>query len=448
MFIEDIPPESLLKPLKPGREGSMLTNQIFIQLIVILLAVQVFGYLCKFIGQSKVIGEILVGLALGPTLLGALLPHIEATLFPSSALPTLQTLGDIGLVLYMFSLGTHIDTHAMLKQSRKATAVSLGGVLFPLMLGAICAFFLYPEFSGSKATIVSFTLLVGTAMAITAFPVLARLLEERHMLTTHVGVLALFCAAIDDIIGWCLLAVVIAIVHATGAASMALMLVLLALFVGVLLGIVRPLLNVANQHIHSKPTLLALTMVLLLLSAYATSVMGIHPVFGAFMMGLVIPRKKAFIEQVHSIEQINNLLFLPLYFVYNGLRTHIGLINSPTLWLLCIVILIVACLGKILGGSLSLKAFGESWKESFTLGMLMNTRGLVELIVLNIGLDLGVISPTFFAMLVIMAVVTTMMASPLLPLLGYRQQSVQEQETKETLQLSEKNLVSSPSESL
>ncbi len=423
----------------------MLTNQIFIQLIVILLAVQVFGYLCKFIGQPRVIGEILVGLALGPTLLGALLPHVEAALFPSSVLPTLQTLGDIGLVLYMFSLGTHIDTHAMLKQSGKATAVSLGGVLFPLILGGVCAFFLFPEFAGSKATIVSFMLLVGTAMAITAFPVLARLLEERGMLAAPIAVLSLFCAAIDDIIGWCLLAVVIAVAHATGVVSTLLILGLLAVFVGVMLGIVRPLLNVADRYISSKPMLLALTMILLLLSAYATSVIGIHPVFGAFMMGLVLPRKKAFLEGVQNIAQVNNLLFLPLYFVYNGLRTHIGLINTPTLWLICLLVLVVACLGKILGGSLSLKAFGESWKESFTLGILMNTRGLVELIVLNIGLDLGVISPTFFAMLVIMAIVTTMMAPPLLPLLGYRQKNVQEQEA---LQLSEKSIVTSPLESL
>ncbi len=422
----------------------MLTSQILIQLIIILLAVQVLGSLCKFIDQPRVVGEILVGLALGPTLLGTILPRVEALLFPTSTLPTLQTLGDIGLVLYMFSLGTHIDTHTMLKQSRKAIIVSLGGVLVPLTMGGVCAFFLFPEFGGVKANVVSFVLLVGTAMAITAFPVLARLLEERRMLTSRIGVLALFSAAIDDIIGWCLLAVVIAIVHATGATSIALMLAFLALFIGIMLYVVRPLLFFADQHLKSKPTRLALTMVLLLLSAYTTNAMGIHPVFGAFMMGTILPRRTTFIEQVQSIEQVNNLLFLPLYFVYNGLRTRIELINSPTLWLLCILVLLVACLGKISGGSLSFKIFGESWKESLTLGTLMNTRGLVELIVLNIGLDLGVISPTFFAMLVIMAIVTTMMTSPLLRLLGYRQKNAREQETKEDLALSENNVVQSP----
>ncbi|GAC1567780.1 MAG: hypothetical protein NVS3B14_14870 [Ktedonobacteraceae bacterium] len=410
----------------------MLTSQIFLQLIVILLAVQVFGYLCQCIGQPRVIGEILAGLALGPTLLGAVLPRVEASIFPSSALPTLQTLGDIGLVLYMFSLGTHIDTHAMLKQGRKAAVVSLSGVLLPLALGGAFAFFLYPEFAGSKANLVSFMLLVGTAMAITAFPVLARLLEERRMLATRIGVLALLCAAIDDVVGWCLLALVIAFMHASGAASVAITIVLLGLFVGVMLGVVRPLLLFADRHLKSKPALMMLTMVLLLSSAYATNAMGIHPVFGAFMMGVILPRRTVYIEKVQYIDQVNNLLFLPLYFVYNGLRTHIGLINSPALWLLCVLVLIVACLGKMLGGSLSLKVLGESWKESLTLGTLMNTRGLVELIVLNIGLDLGVISPRFFAMLVMMAVVTTMMAPPLLSFLGYRQKHVREQEAKET----------------
>jgi Kef-type K+ transport system membrane component KefB len=402
----------------------MLTGQILLQLIVILLVVPAFGFLCRFIGQPKVIGEILAGLALGPTLLGALFPRIEAFVFPAAALPTLQTLGDIGLVLYMFSLGTHIDTHAMLRQSRKATVVSFSGILLPLAMGGLFAYFLFPEFAGPKTNLASFILLTGTVMAITAFPVLARLLSERNMLGTRIGTLALTCAAIDDVIGWCLLALVIAIINATGVASVAITIGLLALFVVVMLAVVRPLLLVADRLIQSKPVLLALTVVLLLLSAYVTNAMGIHPVFGAFMMGIILPRRQAYMEHVQNIDQINYLLFLPLYFVYNGLRTHIGLISSPMLWLLCLLVLAVACASKILGGALSLKALGESWKESLALGTLMNTRGLVELIVLNIGLDLGVISPTFFAMLVIMAVVTTMMAPPLLPLLGYGQKDM------------------------
>jgi Kef-type K+ transport system membrane component KefB len=403
----------------------MLTGQILLQLIVILIVVQLFGYLSSRIGQQWVIGEILAGLVLGPSLLGALFPGIEARLFPASALPTLQTLGDIGLVLYMFSLGTRLDTHLMLRQSRNAVAVSLSGTILPLIMGALLAFFLYPGLAGSKATLVSFMLLVGTAMAITAFPVLARLLAEKNMLGTKVGTLALTCAAIGDALAWSMLALVVAIIHAAGLTSALFTVGLTLLFIVFMFTIVRPLLVYADRRIHAKQLLVALSLILLLLSAYLTNAIGIHPIFGAFLMGIILPRKTTYVEQVRSLDQVNGILFLPLFFVYSGLHTQIGLISAPLLWLICLLVLVIACVGKILGSMLPVRWMGESWKESLTLGILMNTRGLVELIVLNIGLDLGVLSPTLFAMLVIMALVTTMMASPLLPLLGYRQSNTQ-----------------------
>lgn len=404
----------------------MLTGQILLQLVVILVVVQIFGYLCGRIGQQWVIGEILAGLALGPSLLGAFWPGLKIQLFPAAALPTLQTLGDIGLVLYMFSLGARLDTHLMLRQSRTAIVTSISTILLPLLLGALLGFFLYPGLAGQHANLVSFILLVGTAMAVTAFPVLARLLAEKDMLGTRVGMLALTCAAIDDVIAWCLLATVVALIHARGLTSLLLTIGLTILFIGFMLGILRPLLAYVDRSIQSKQVLVALSIILLLLSAYATNAIGIHPVFGAFLMGIILPRRTVFIEQVRSLDQVNNLLFLPLFFVYSGLRTQIGLISAPALWLICLLVLAVACAGKILSGSLSVRWMGESWRESLSLGVLMNTRGLVDLIVLNIGLDLGVLSPTLFAMLVIMAIVTTMMASPLLPLLGYRQKSSQD----------------------
>ena len=404
----------------------MLTGQILLQLVVILVVVQIFGYLCGRIGQLWVIGEILAGLALGPSLLGAFWPGLKIQLFPAAALPTLQTLGDIGLVLYMFSLGARLDTHLMLRQSRTAIVTSISTILFPLFIGALLGFFLYPGLAGQHANLVSFMLLVGTAMAVTAFPVLARLLAEKDMLGTRVGMLALTCAAIDDVIAWCLLAIVVALIHARGLTSSLLTIGLTILFIGFMLGMLRPLLAYADRRIQSKQVLVALSIILLLLSAYATNAIGIHPVFGAFLMGIILPRRTVFIEQVRSLDQVNNLLFLPLFFVYSGLRTQIGLISAPALWLVCLLVLAVACAGKILSGSLSARWMGESWRESLSLGVLMNTRGLVDLIVLNIGLDLGVLSPTLFAMLVIMAIVTTMMASPLLPLLGYRQKSSQD----------------------
>jgi Kef-type K+ transport system membrane component KefB len=403
----------------------MLTGQILLQLIVILLVVQLFGSLSKHIGQQWVIGEILAGLALGPSLLGILWPGLKMQLFPVSTLPTLQTLGDIGLILYMFSLGARLDTHLMLRQGRTAVIVSLSGILLPLVMGASLGFFLYPGLAGSKATLFSFVLLVGTAMAITAFPVLARLLAEKKMLGTKVGMLALTCASVDDVIAWCLLAFVVAVIHAQGALLAALTVGLTTLFIGLMLLGVRSLVNYTVRHIRSSQLQIVLSIIILLLSAYTTNAIGIHPVFGAFLAGVILPRNVAFTAQIRSLDQVNNLLFLPLFFVFSGLRTQIGLIQGPTLWLLCLLVFAVACVGKILGATLSVHVMGETWREALSLGVLMNTRGLVELIVLNIGLDLGVLSPTLFTMLVIMAIVTTMMASPLLPLLGYRSVDVE-----------------------
>jgi Kef-type K+ transport system membrane component KefB len=404
----------------------MLTGQILGLLIVILIVVQIFGYLCKRIGQQWVIGEILAGLALGPSLFGWLFPGIKGLLFPVAALPTLQTLGDIGLILAMFVLGASLDTHLMLRQTRTATAISLSSILLPLGIGAGTALFLFPTLAGPKANVLSFTLLIGTAMSITAFPVLARILSEKNMLGTRIGVLALTSAAIDDVIAWCLLAVIIALVQAHGPLSAILTIGFTLIFVICMLMGVRPLLAYISQRINSKELQTTFCIVLLLLAAYITNALGIHPAFGAFLMGLILPRKVLYIGLVQAIDRVNAVLFLPLYFVYSGLHTQIGLIRTPWLWLICLLILGIACAGKITGSMFVARFVGESWRTSFSLGILMNTRGLVELIVLNIGLDQGILSPTIFSMLVIMALVTTMMTSPLLSRMGYTQKRVSE----------------------
>lgn len=404
----------------------MLTGPILLQLIVILIVVQIVGHLCRRIGQQWVIGEILAGLALGPSLLGALFPGVMGFLFPASALSTLQTLGDIGLILYMFSLGARLDINIMLNQKRTAVLTSAVGILLPMLLGMGLAFWLFPGLAGAKANLISFMLLVGTIMAITAFPVLARILTERQMLGTRLGTLALTCAAIDDVVAWCLLALVVAVIHATGVVSAISTLGLTLIFILCVLLLVRPLLAAATRRLTSKPLLIAFCMVLVLLASFYTNGIGIHPIFGAFLMGVILPRKPVFTELVRNIDQINGVLFLPLFFVYSGLRTQIGLISNPWLWLLCLLILVIACFGKIVGAMSAMRVMGESWKDAIGLGLLMNTRGLVELIMLNIGLDLGVLSPTLFAMLVIMALIATMMPSPILPLLGYKQTRPQE----------------------
>jgi len=398
----------------------VLTEQILLQLIVILIAVQLLGSLCKRIGQQWVIGEILVGLALGPSLLGALLPGAKNFIFPTSALPTLQTLGTIGLTLYMFSLGTHMDIHLMRRQSRIAVFTSVSGILVPLAMGATLAFFLFPHLGGPKATLVSFMLMVGTAMSITAFPVLARFLVEKGLLGTKIGTSALTCAAVDDITAWCLLALVTAVVHAHGLLSVAVTVGLTLLFIVCMLVLVRPFLASIDQHIRSKHVMIFLYVVIMLLAAYYTQKIGIHPAFGAFLTGLILPRKALLVELTDAFDRLNAVLFLPLYFVYSGLHTQIGLISSPWLWLICLLTLAIACISKIFGGTAAMRIVGESWHTALSLGVLMNTRGLVELIVLNIGLELGVLSPTMFAILVIMALVTTMMTAPLLSLLDYK----------------------------
>lgn len=418
----------------------MLTGQLLLQLIVILLVVQLFGYLSKRISQQWVIGEILAGLALGPSLLGLLWPHLELQLFPLPApLPsnlsaqffsersTLQTLGDIGLILYMFSLGARLDTNLMLRQSWNAVIVSLSGIFLPLVLGCTLGAFLYPSLKGASATFFPFVLLVGTAMSITAFPVLARLLAEKKMLGTRVGMLALTGASFDDVIAWCLLAYVVAVAHSQGIVPVLYTVGLTLLFAIGMLLVVRPLLGYVVRHIQSETLQMAICIILLLAAAYTTNSLGIHPVFGAFLVGVTLPRNVAFTTHIRSLDRVNAVLFLPVYFVFSGLNTQIGLIQGFSLWLICLLLLLTACVGKIVGGALATRIVGRPWRDALSLGVLMNTRGLVELIVLNIGLQEKILSPTLFAMLVIMAVVTTMMASPLLFFLGYRSTTTQDE---------------------
>lgn len=398
----------------------MLTGHILVVLVVVILIVQVFGFLCHHIGQQWVIGEILAGLVLGPSLLGLLAPGIEAQLLPTTILPTIQTIGDIGLALYMFSLGTRLDIQHMKKQSRKAIVVSLSGMIFPLILGVILGSLLYPVLAGTQASPLSLSLFVGTAMAITAFPVLARLLSEKKMLGTQIGVLALTSASIDDVMAWCLLALVIAIAHNQGISAFFWSIGLTLVFIAVMFLIIRPLLIVVARRKFFEGSLTAVVMLVLLAAAAVTNAIGIHPIFGAFLAGIIMPRQAVFTRQVRNLDTINSILFLPLFFIFSGLQTQIGLLNSPLLWSFCLLTIGVACMGKLFGCMIAARLTKSSWHDAFGIGILMNTRGLVELIVLNIGLQLKVLSPALFSMLVVMALVTTMMASPLLYLLGYR----------------------------
>nr|BBH88089.1 hypothetical protein KTC_28400 [Thermosporothrix sp. COM3] len=390
----------------------MFTGQILLQLIVILLTVQLFGILMRFIGQQWVIGEMLAGLALGPSLLGGLFPGLQQQFFPPQSLPILQVLGDIGLILYMFSLGTRTDIQELRAQSRTAVFVSLGGIIFPLLSGCILGYFLFPTMAGKNASALSLSLLMGVAISITAFPVLARIIMEKKLQNTRAGMLALVCASIGDVFAWCLLAAVAAISRAQSSVSIVLILAYTALFIGCMLFVVRPLLKFAIKQLKSPRLLAVLALITLLLASFTTDKIGIHPIFGAFLTGLILPRTIEFTRQSQSIDQINNMLFLPLFFVVSGLHTQFGLLQGPHLWLLCLLIFLIACLGKIGGSILPARLAAESWRDSFILGILMNTRGLVELIVLNIGLELGILSPALFSIMVLVALATTIMTSP------------------------------------
>jgi len=396
---------------------------LILQIIVILIAARFLGWLFKKIGQPSVIGEIIAGLLLGPSFLGRYFPGVSAFLFPAASLGSLQLLSQVGLILFMFVVGMEMDLSILKNKARDAVVISHASILFPFALGLLLALFLYREFAAAHAGFVPFALFTGISMSITAFPVLARIVQERGLSKTRLGTVAISCAAADDITAWCILAAVVAVVKAGSAAGALYTLAAAAVYVLVMLFAVRPLLGkVAKAH-SSKGSLgkpvIALFFITLLLSAWLTETIGIHALFGAFMAGAIMPEdasfRKAFMEKVEDVALV---LLLPLFFVFTGLRTEVGLLNTAHLWTVCLLIIAVAVIGKFAASTLAARFMGESWKESLSIGALMNTRGLVELIVLNIGYDLGILTPTIFTMMVIMALVTTFMTGPALDLIN------------------------------
>lgn len=394
------------------------------QIITIIIVARFFGWIFKKIGQPSVIGEIIAGIFLGPSVIGLYFPEFSSALFPVASLGNLQFLSQIGLILFMFVIGMELDLKVLKNKANEAVVISHASIVLPFALGIILSYFIYFKFAPEGVEFLSFSLFMGIAMSITAFPVLARIVQERGLHKTKLGTIVITCAAADDITAWCLLAAVIAIVKAGSFISSLYVIGLAVLYVIAMLFLVKPFLKrigvlYSSSDSLSKPVV-AIFFLTLIISAYATEVIGIHALFGAFMTGAIMPDivkfRNIFIEKVEDVAVI---LLLPLFFVFTGLRTQIGLINDPFLWKVTGFIILVAVVGKFVGSALAAKFVGQNWKDSLTIGALMNTRGLMELVVLNIGYDLGVLTSEIFTMMVIMALVTTFMTGPALDLINY-----------------------------
>jgi len=395
---------------------------LILQIVVILLAVRVFGWICKRIGQPTVVGEIIAGVVLGPSLLGYYFPEISVFLFPESSLGSISFLSQIGLILFMFIVGMELDFRTLKNKAHDATIISHSSIAITFTIGVGVALFLFSRFPNADTTFLPFALFMGIAMSIAAFPVMARIVHEREINKTPLGATIITCAAIDDITAWCLLAVVIAIAKAGSIGSSLFVILLAVAYIIIMFKVVRPFLKrvaefQTSKNIINKSTI-GIFFIVLFLSAYATEVIGIHALFGAFLAGVIMPSNVNFRSLfAERIEDVALVLLLPLFFVYTGLRTEIGLINGSYMWTICIGIIILAVIGKLMGSALAARFIGYNWKDSLTIGALMDTRGLIQLVVLNIGLDLGILTPEVFAMMVVMALTTTFLTSPLLSLI-------------------------------
>ena len=393
---------------------------LILQVTVILVASRVIGWGFRKFQQPQVVGEMLAGILLGPSLLGAALPGVSAAIVPAQSLGPLNALSQIGLLLFMFLVGLELDTQLLSKRVHVAVLISHASIIAPFVLGLALAFHLFPTLAPAGVPFLHFALFMATAMSITAFPVLARILTERRLLQTPIGNIALACAAVDDVTAWCILAAVVLLVRASAASTPAWLTIFGALtYVFIMIFGVRRFARRFERSFEKHGTItqeaLALMMLLALLSAFATELLGIHALFGAFLAGAILPRNREFVEAMTAkMRDVTVVLLLPLFFAFTGLRTSVGLLNDPALLVDCGLIILVAVAGKFGGSTLIARWSGLNTREASAIGILMNTRGLVELVALNVGLDIGVISPTLFTMMVFMALVTTFMATPLL----------------------------------
>jgi len=394
------------------------------QIIVILAMAGLFRRLFRRLGQPPVMGEMVAGIVMGPSVLGLIYPQAVTFLFPASSMETLRQLSQIGVVLFMFIVGMELNVRQVREKGSAAVMISHASIILPFLLGSALSLFLYRDLAPSGTSFNAFALFIGVAMSITAFPVLARILEDRGLTQTQLGSIALTCAAVDDVTAWCILALVIALVKQAGIEISAITVVLTLIFAALMIFLVQPQLGRVikdpDEQLHRRrliPVILAFVFV----CALITETIGIHALFGAFVAGVVMPPSTEFrIFLKDKLEAFGSYALLPLFFAFTGLRTQIGLMSEWQDWVICAVIILVAIAGKLGGGMLMGRWTGMRWSDAFSIGVLMNTRGLVELVVLNIGYDLGILSGRIFAMMVLMALVTTFMTGPLLSLVRRR----------------------------
>jgi Kef-type K+ transport system membrane component KefB len=389
---------------------------LFLQMAVILTTARLMAVAFRFIRQPEVMGEMAAGILLGPSLLGRISPAMMNGLFPAGGLGSLYVLSQLGLVLFMFLVGLEVRPGSLRGSAKSVIIASQASIMAPFLLGGVLAWSIYPRL-GNGAPRLPFVLFLGAAMGITAFPVLARILADCKLTHTRVGMFALSCAAIDDVTAWCLLAVITVI--ARPEANQNPLPWRFAALIGYILAmvfLVRPALRrLLPASATPDRARFGAAMIFLLLSVWATEALAVHALFGAFLAGIVMPKGGQLQEGLRDrLESVTLVLLLPLFFAYTGLRTSIALLNSVELWLLCALIVTVAVGSKLLVSGVIVHASGMPWRESLAVGVLVNTRGLVELVILNVGLDLHILSPTLFSMMVIMALATTLMTAPLI----------------------------------
>ena len=398
------------------------TAHLLLTLATVIVLGRIVGWAFGYIGQPPVIGEVIAGIMLGPSLLGQIAPGAPEWLLPPRVAPFLREVAQLGVILYMFLVGLELNASRLKQRAWATIAISHASIVVPFMLGVGLGLVLHKEFA-DDVPVTNFALFLGAAMAITAFPVLARILTDRGMSKTDLGVMALACAAAGDLTAWCLLAFVVGVARAEVQGVVIVVLLSLA-YVAAMFVVVQPIcLRWASRyHGDDLPRgAIALVFVAVLLSALATELIGIHGLFGAFLLGAVIPHDSAVARvMTRKLEDLVTILLLPAFFAFTGMRTEIGLVSSLEDWLVCALIILVATAGKFGGAFISARLTGIGWRDAAALGLLMNTRGLMELIALNIGLDMGIISPTVYAMMVLMALATTMATSPLLHLVTPR----------------------------